>query len=150
MTRAAPRAVHPAPLAVAVVVVALGGAVGSALRWGLAEAVPDPAAAAGGFPWTTAATNVVGSVLLALLPAAPAVRARPLLALALGTGVLGGFTTLSLAAEQARALLAAGAVATALAYVVLTAAVALAAVVLADRWAARRADGWTDRAGPTR
>lgn len=124
------------PVAAALAVVALGGAVGSVLRWALAEAVPDPAAGTG-FPWTTAATNVVGSVLLALLPALPAVRHRPLLGLALGTGVLGGFTTLSLAAEQARALLAAGAVATALAYVLLTAAVALGAVVLADRWARR-------------
>lgn len=132
-----PRPASPArPLAAAFAVVALGGAVGSALRWGLGEAVPDPSAGTG-FPWTTAATNVVGSVLLALLPAVPAVRRRPLLTLALGTGVLGGFTTLSLAAEQARALLAAGAVVTALAYVLLTAAVALAAVALADRWARR-------------
>jgi len=51
----------------------------------------------------------------------------------LGTGVLGGYTTLSTYAEQTRALLASGHVATAAAYVVGTLAACLAAVALADR-----------------
>lgn len=125
------------PTAAAVVAVALGGALGSVLRWALGQAVPDPAA---GFPWTTFAVNVVGSTLLALLPALAVVRRRPLLALGLGTGLLGGFTTLSLAAEQARALLASGATATALAYVLGTLGVALLAVVGADAVATTAAE----------
>ncbi|MGI8645390.1 MAG: fluoride efflux transporter FluC, partial [Nocardioides sp.] len=84
--------------------VAAGGAAGAVLRWGLDVAVPD----GGGFPWTTFAINLSGSFVLALLPVRVAAQRRPLLALALGPGVLGGYTTLSTYAEQARALFADG------------------------------------------
>ena len=70
----------------------------------MGELVPDGA----GFPWTTFAINVTGSLALALLPAIGRVRPRPWLAAALGPGVLGGYTTLSTYAEQGRALLADG------------------------------------------
>lgn len=115
----------------AVAVVALGSAVGALARWALGVVVPDGS----GFPWTTFATNVVGSGLLALLPALAAVRRRRLLALGLGTGVLGGFTTLSLYAEQSRALLADGRAGLALAYLLGTLAACLAVVLVADRLA---------------
>jgi len=82
--------------------VALGGAVGAVLRWALGELVPDGT----GFPWTTFAINLSGSAALAALPALVAERRHPLLALALGPGMLGGFTTLSAYAEQGRRLLA--------------------------------------------
>ena len=91
--------------------VAAGGAAGALLRWGLTEAVPD----GHGFPWTTFAINVLGAALLALLPVI-AERRHPLLALGLGPGVLGGFTTFSLYAEQTRSLLADGSVLFAAAY----------------------------------
>lgn len=81
--------------------VAVGGAGGAVLRWSLGEWVPD----GDGFPWTTFAINVSGSLLLALLPALPFVRRSPAWAAALGPGVLGGYTTLSAYAEQGRALL---------------------------------------------
>jgi fluoride exporter len=84
--------------------VALGGAVGALTRWGLTELVPDD----GGFPWTTFAINVAGSFLLAMLPALAWVRHRPLVAVGLGPGLLGGFTTLSAYAEQGRVLFADG------------------------------------------
>jgi CrcB protein len=85
-------------------VIALGGAVGALLRWALGELVPDGS----GFPWTTFAINLSGSAVLAVLPGLVAEGRRPLLALALGPGLLGGFTTLSAYAEQGRRLLADG------------------------------------------
>ena len=120
------------PLHVSVLaVVALGGALGALARYGLSTAFPDSTS---GFPWTTFAINVTGSFLLALLPAAGVVRRRALLPPLLGTGVMGGYTTLSTASEQTRALLAGGHVGTATAYVVGTLVACLVAVALADRF----------------
>jgi fluoride exporter len=113
----------------AVVAVAAGGAVGAVLRHGLATLFPDPA---GGFPWTIFAVNVSGCLLLALLPASALVRRRPLLPPLLGTGVLGGFTTLSTYSEQTRALAAEGHAVTAAAYAVGTLAACLVAVAVAE------------------
>ncbi len=111
--------------------VAVGGAVGALLRWGLSAAFPDPVA---GFPWTTFSINVVGSFLLALLPASVAVRRRVLLPPLLGAGVLGGFTTLSTYSEQARALVDHGRPVLAATYVVGTLAACLLVVAVADRF----------------
>ena len=116
-------------------VVAVGGAAGACLRAGLTDAFP---AAGGEIPWTTFAINVVGSFLLALLPVLAVVRRRPLLPPLLGTGVLGGFTTLSAYAEESRALLASGHAGLAAAYVTGTVAAGLLAVALADRFSTRR------------
>lgn len=109
-------------------VVAAGGAVGALGRYGLEVWVPDDAS----FPWTTLAINVVGSFLLALLPALALVRRSPALTAALGPGLLGGFTTLSAYAEQSRALVAADRVGAAAAYVVVTLVACLVAVLVAD------------------
>jgi len=109
--------------------VALGGALGAVLRWALGEAVPDGA----GFPWTTFGINVTGSLVLAWLPAVAAVRRRPRLAVGLGPGLLGGYTTLSTYAEETRALLADGQTLTALAYLLGTLAACLVAVALVSR-----------------
>lgn len=110
--------------------VALGGAAGALLRFGLTTAFPDRS---GSFPWTILAVNVVGCFLLALLPALSAVRRRPLLTPLLGPGVLGGFTTLSAYSEQARALVAGGHDLLAASYVVGTLAACLLAVAAAAR-----------------
>jgi fluoride exporter len=109
--------------------VALGGAAGALLRWGLGELAPDGP----GFPATTFAINVAGSFLLAVLLATAAVRRRPVLRAGLGPGVLGGFTTLSAYAEQTRALLADDRVATAGAYVLGTVVACVLAVALGTR-----------------
>ena len=109
---------------------AVGGAAGALLRYLLGEVAPDGS----GFPWTTFAINVVGSFLLALLPLLTVVRRHRAVAVALGPGVLGGFTTLSTYAEQGRGLLADGDVALALTYLVGTLLACLAAVALASRW----------------
>ncbi len=82
--------------------VAAGGALGSAARYGLAQAWPTPAH---GFPWATFATNVVGCLAIGLLLGvhrSPAVRAF------VGTGLLGGFTTFSTYAVESDALRRAG------------------------------------------
>jgi fluoride exporter len=119
-------------------VVALGGAVGAELRYLLSTIVPDRS---GGFPWTIFAVNVVGCALLALLPSSAAVRRRPLLPPLLGTGVLGGFTTLSTYGEQSRSLAAAGHVVLAGGYVVGTLVACLIAVLVAGHLSSPAAGG---------
>jgi len=114
-------------------VVAVGGAVGACLRWALEEAY---AAGTGAFPWTTFCINVLGAALLAVLPAVPVIRRHPLLPPALGTGVLGGFTTLSTYSEETRSLLAEGQALLAAAYSLGTLLACLTAVTLASHLAA--------------
>jgi CrcB protein len=109
--------------------VALGGALGAVLRWALGDAAPDGA----GFPWTTFAINLTGSLVLAALPALHVVRRNKALAAGLGPGLLGGYTTLSAYSEQTRALLADGQIATALLYLFGTLAACLVAVALVSR-----------------
>lgn len=118
------------PLPRLVGAVALGGAVGALLRYALGEAAGDGP----GFPWTTFTINVTGAFLLALLPAFSAVRRSRLLAVALGPGVLGGYTTLSATSEQGRSLLDQGRPALAAAYLLGTLAACLVAVEVASRW----------------
>jgi len=74
--------------------VGVGGAAGGMLRYALTSLVPDRP---GAFPWTTFAINAIGSFALGLLVAGfVARRAAPAwVRPALGTGLLGGFTTFS-------------------------------------------------------
>ncbi len=102
---------------------------GALLRWGLGVLLPD----GGGVPWTTFGINLVGSFLLAALPAIEAIRRHPVLPVLLGTGMLGGFTTLSAYAEQGRGLLADGSYAVAAAYLVGSVLACVAGVLLAHR-----------------
>jgi CrcB protein len=88
---------------------------------------------AGRFPWTIMTINVVGSGLLALLPLFPGIRNRHWLGLLLGTGVLGGFTTMSAASVETFDLLDRGHLGLGLAYCLGTLAAALVAVLLVDR-----------------
>ncbi len=122
-----------APTIAVVAVVAGGGAVGAVARHLLGELSP----VAG--PWTTLAINVSGSFLLALVPALAVVRRHPLLPLALGPGLLGGYTTLSAYSEEGRVLIADGRLVVAAAYVLGTLVACLIAVALADRLSAPRA-----------
>lgn len=113
-------------------VIALGGALGAVGRWAATQTWTD---ASTDFPWTTFAINVSGSLVLALLPAlvllvAACAQRRELITLALGPGVLGGWTTFSAYSEQARALLDAGRPGVAGAYLAGTLAACLLAVAL--------------------
>jgi CrcB protein len=119
-----------------VVAVAVGGAVGACARWGLETWQPP---SPGCFPWTTFGINVAGTVVLALLPASAFVRRHQVLPPALGTGVLGGFTTLSTFSEETRGLVSAGRTGLAAAYVVGSVAACLIAVALVDRLVERSA-----------
>ena len=76
------------------VCVAIGGALGALARYGLSLLFGVPAA--GAFPAATFAANVAGCLLIGLLGGCAAARPLPgTLREFLGTGVLGGFTTLS-------------------------------------------------------
>ena len=72
-----------------VALVGLGGAIGSIFRWAVAEAMP---AGSGEVPWATIAVNLLGAFLLGILMSTT-LQADTLLFL--GTGLLGGFTTMS-------------------------------------------------------
>ena len=79
-----------------VALVGVGGAVGTLGRFGLTRALP----AGDGWPMATFVANLAGAFALGLLLEAlvrrgPEDEARRRLRLALGTGVLGGFTTFS-------------------------------------------------------
>jgi CrcB protein len=110
--------------------IALGGAIGSVGRWGMAQAIPHRSSA---FPWATALTNVTGCfalgvlMVLALEVWPPSRYLRPFL----GVGVLGGYTTFSTAMLDTRSLVAAGRPALAAGYALGTTAAGLAAVAVA-------------------
>ncbi|MEN0128733.1 MAG: CrcB family protein [Brevundimonas sp.] len=126
-----------------VAIVALGGAAGSAARYGVSHALP----AQHGFPVGTFVENLVGAFLLgvlleALARAGAENRTRRALRLGLGTGVLGGFTTYSALALEVERLWSAGDVGMAMGYglasVVLGTATATLGIVVGAR-AGRRA-----------
>ncbi|MER7458684.1 fluoride efflux transporter CrcB [Micromonospora sp. NPDC126480] len=128
--------------------VAVGGALGALARAGLGYAFPPGPA---GFPWATFTVNLSGCLLIGVLMALLARRAGgPALARPfLGVGVLGGYTTFSTYAVEARQLLAAGATTTALAYLAATLTGALLAV-WAGHSAADRLAGRADRSAAGR
>jgi CrcB protein len=113
----------------AVPAAAAGGILGSLARSGLTSWAPVHADR---FPWTVFLINVVGSGLLALLPAFALVRRTPWVGVLLGTGVMGGFTTMSAASTETVVLLDHDRTALALTYVGATLLAALVAVVVVD------------------
>lgn len=118
--------------------VAIGGAVGAALRWSLELALPT---AGGGWPWATLLANVVGSAALAWLVVHDDRHRHPTwLRPGVGTGLLGGFTTFSTYAVQV-AVAGGDRPVLGLAYLVLTPLLCVAAAALtgsaALRWGRR-------------
>lgn len=113
---------RPATLAA----VALGGALGSVLRWLLELALPQTS----GWPWPTLLANVAGSAALTWLVAHGDRHQHPRwVRPAVGTGLLGGFTTFSTYAVQVAVLGEVGPV-MALAYLVTTPVLCVLAAVL--------------------
>ncbi|MDO5492298.1 MAG: CrcB family protein [Nesterenkonia sp.] len=82
------------PLRTLLPLVALGGAVGALLRFGLGELLPEQGMK---FPWTTLLVNISGSAALGLLVGVAAVRTKTpaWVVPTLGTGLLGAYTTFS-------------------------------------------------------
>jgi len=113
-------------------VIALGGALGAAARYGLAQVLPH---SPGEFPWSTLVANVAGCLAIGVLMVVVVERlsASRLVSPFLGTGVLGGFTTFSTYAVDARALLASGRPAMAASYLLGTLVLGLLAVVVGLR-----------------
>jgi CrcB protein len=106
--------------------VVLGGGLGSGARYLLSNAMLlwlGPA-----FPWGTLAVNVIGSFLLGVIAQLGAMNDAipPMVRLALGTGVMGGFTTYSTFSVETWTYLEAGAWRLAFANVALTVAACLA------------------------
>ncbi|SOD65294.1 CrcB protein [Streptomyces zhaozhouensis] len=130
-----PRA-RPRAEAAALAAVAAGGALGALARYGAALRWPT---GPGGLPWTTVGVNVLGCLLIGVLLVAltEAVPGRPLLRPFLGTGVLGGFTTLSTHAVDVETLWREGRVADGCALLGATLVLALLAVTL-GAWGTRR------------
>ncbi|MBQ0883168.1 MULTISPECIES: fluoride efflux transporter CrcB [Streptomyces] len=108
-------------------VVAAGGALGAAARYGAALLWPT---AAGGFPWTTLLVNAVGCAVIGvfMVVVTDVWAAHRLVRPFFGTGVLGGFTTFSTYAVDIQHLLRSGEAGTGLAYLAVTVVAALAAV----------------------
>jgi CrcB protein len=106
--------------------VCLGGGIGAVARWGVGRAVQHGAGS--GFPWSTLAVNVVGSLLLGALAGWIAEReVTERTRLFLSAGVLGGFTTYSSFNQETLELLEARGPGLAGGYVVTMVAVCLAA-----------------------
>ena len=106
--------------------VAAGGALGALARYAVALALGG--SDAGAFPAATFAANAAGSLLIGLLGGLAAVRPLPeALREFLGTGFLGGFTTLSAFGVETVRLAGDGHAALALVYAVSSVAAGLVA-----------------------
>lgn len=106
--------------------VALGGALGSALRY--IVNITLPRLMGHGFPYATMTVNVVGSFLMGVLVVVLAMKGGTRFAPFLMTGVLGGFTTFSAFSLDAATLWKAGEVTTAAGYVIGSVVLGLAAL----------------------
>ncbi|MDP6214835.1 MAG: fluoride efflux transporter CrcB [Acidimicrobiales bacterium] len=103
---------HPAAL------VGLGGAVGSIARWAISEMIPLEQD--GHMPWATITVNLLGAFLLgALMTLAALSEIESGTVLLVGTGLLGGFTTMSTFGFETMRLVQSGSTTIAAAYVML-------------------------------
>ena len=123
--------------------VAVGGVVGTWIRWGVGAEFP---VATGTFPVTTFAINMVGAACIGIVVVLTLDRRppRPVLHSLLGTGVLGGLTTFSAFSVESVELVRTGSSGVAALYVVASIVVGVALawtsvavtrhVVGVDRW----------------
>ncbi|NYD68247.1 fluoride efflux transporter FluC [Agromyces atrinae] len=118
------------------VAVALGGAIGTALRLALDLALPH---GGGDFPVSTLLINIVGAFTLGALTGSLWKRETTpaWLKAGLGPGLLGSFTTLSAVAVSAVAMTDAGAAPLAAIYVIVTVVAGFAAALIGLRLGGR-------------
>ena len=107
--------------------VALGGAIGAALRFGVGLAVVR--FASGPFPVAILTVNVLGSFLMGLFVVWSFQRGFEHWNLFVMTGILGGFTTFSAFSLEAFTLIERGAFGSAMLYVVLSVLVSVSALI---------------------
>jgi CrcB protein len=117
--------------------ICFGGAVGTGARYLLSEWAATALGTA--FPWGTFLVNSIGSFLLAIIvyAAVESQAISPTMRLALGTGVMGGFTTYSTFSLETMRYVDGGAWGLAAIYVATTVTICLAACFAG--WAAARA-----------
>lgn len=108
--------------------VALGGAIGAALRFlsgmGIAKLVGS------GFPFAILSVNVIGSFLMGFLVVATAKTGQAHLNPFLLTGILGGFTTFSAFSLDAVTLFERGAIGQSALYVLASVSLSIAGLVV--------------------
>ncbi|MDQ7071738.1 MAG: fluoride efflux transporter CrcB [Rhodobacterales bacterium] len=112
--------------------VALGGAIGAALRYLVGIGVVRAIGIGGlwGMPVGVILVNIVGSFLMGVFVVAAAQRGLTHLSPFVMTGVLGGFTTFSAFSLETVTLFERGQIGTAAAYVVLSVALSLGGLVI--------------------
>ena len=112
-----------------VLLVALGGALGSVARWGLTGAVQRWTGSL--LPWGTFAVNALGSLAIGFVAALALERAlvSPATRLFIVTGLLGGFTTFSALSYETFALMRDGQWLAAVGYALGSVAVGVTAAV---------------------
>lgn len=125
--RALRESLPPVRFMIQVLLVALGGALGSVARYGVnvwSMRTFGPA-----FPWATLSVNVVGGLVMGLIASLLALRGGSNeLRVFLMTGVLGGFTTFSAFSLDAVVLWERGEIGAAAAYVAASVVLAIAAL----------------------
>ena len=110
---------------VSVMLVAVGGAVGSVLRYLTSVAALEWLGAA--FPWGTLAVNAIGSLVIGAMAGADVEGSARLL---LVTGVLGGFTTFSAFSLEVANMIERGSIGTAALYAVVSVVGSVAALFI--------------------
>lgn len=119
-----PRTVRGVP---ALLVIAVGGVLGSLARFGIAEAFGGWDT--GSLPWATLTVNLVGALVIGIAASSRAITEGPAWRrLFVITGVLGGFTTFSALALETGLLLDDGQLVVAAGYLAVTMAGGLLAV----------------------
>ncbi len=116
--------------------VALGGAIGAALRFGTGLVVMRVAGS--GFPLAILAVNIVGSFLMGLFVVYSFHRGIEHLNLFVMTGILGGFTTFSAFSLEVFTLFERGQIGSAALYILLSVILSVLALFLGV-WLARMA-----------
>ena len=109
--------------------VALGGALGATLRWGLGLAIPARAAP-GGLPLPVLTANVLGSAAMGAFVVWAARTGHAHWQPFVMTGVLGGFTTFSAFSLETVALIERGQAGLAALYVLLSVALSVGGLAL--------------------